>query len=441
MPKPASGYASRLDAALRACAKIVAENGWASAALLAERLGVTDRMARNYLVDLMELGALEYAGGGRYVLSSRARCLLEASEALGEEFSVEAVAAQSLDKPAVLESVLEKVYRIKAKVEELGDREGLRRRFLGLRPPEGFCGDRMVLSARDLEPERVARVVGEACNGQLKNYVFLNAIPLTVAFVGSVAALVELDEVGQVSGLRFFRKPDIKEFRGAQPFDEGLYELTVEYPELLVAGRRIAARLLAARMKLLNLLEVVEGEYADLVVARGSMLPHGFIVSGSAELKRLSDEVRELHDRLLREAGRRGVSLASVVLAPRDYRLYEAVRRVLGFAVRRVSDAAFLSLVLEPWEYTAPMRVAKERGKEVEGWYEFYWKVGRRVIKVEYVTKGDPLAVQEELVRRLAPTMQVGGVPLGIAEARRDLERYLARLMKAFELALKGVGG
>lgn len=434
------GYAARLNDALRACVEVQAEHGYVTAQLLAERMGVTGRMARNYLADLVGVGALSYAGGGRYVLTGDASRLLE-EDAVGlGELDVEGVALSS-GGPEVLEALLERVYRIRRRLGRLGDPAVLREALLSMEPPEGFAGDRLVMSSRELEPGRPSALVGEASKGVLRTYVLAGAVRLSVAFVCSVAALARLDEMGQVLHSSFLRRPSLREFRGAEPFDEGLYELEVEAPELLVAGRRVATRLLAARLKLLNLLDAVETWEADAYVSRGSLLPHGFVPVRSRELERLSSEVRGLFDRLVWEAQERGLVLASLVAAPRDYRFFEAVAARLGVGGVRVSDAALLTLVLEPWEYTAPLKVERERGRKVEGWYEFYWRVGRRVVKVEYVARGDPAEAQERIVRVLAPNFLVGGEPVGVAEAVRDLERHVGFIKRAFETALRGVFG
>lgn len=436
MPKPASAYASRLDEALRVCAEVAGEAGYVTARLLAERMGVTDRMARNYLVDLLEAGALEYVGGGRYSLSSAARAKLGESEALGGRLGVEAVAAAGGWAPEVLEFMLERVYRLGSALRGLGDRGDLRRRLLGLGPPGDFVGDRLVYSAGEVEPRELGRIAGEACDYELRSYVVAALVPLTVAYVCSVAAVVKLGEGGQVEAVEFLRKPEVRDFRESEPLDGGLVELAVEHPELLLAGRRVAARLLAARLKLINVARAVE-RGVELAVSRGTLLPHGFVPPWGGALGRLHEEVSLKYGELVRRAGEGGTTLASIVDEPRDSRFYEAVRRELGLGPPRVSDGAFLSYALEPWEFTAPMRVAEERGRRVEGWFEFYWKVGRRVVKVEYVSAGDPLEVQLELVGALAPNMQVGGRPTGVAEAEAEARRHLGWVRRAFEQAMR----
>ena len=439
MPRTPAAYVSRLNAALKACAELAASEGFVTAQRLAEAMGVTERMARVYLVDLLELGALEYAGGGRYRLSAGSAGLLERWEAVGEELTVEGVVLGDPRREAV-SYMLEKAYRITEAVAGLGRRGELRSKLLSLSLPEEFAGGRLVSSSKGLEPGRAVFVAGEAAGARLANYVLAKYMPITVAYVSSVAALVRLAEFGQAESVEYLRRPSVKEFRGEEPFDGGPYELRVEYPELLAAGRRIAARLLAARLRLLNVADALE-RGAELVIAGGTMLPHGFVVPGSAELKRMAEELAELHRKVVELAAERGAALASFVRDPRDYRFYEAVRGWLGLKVRRVNDAAFLTAVLQPWEYTAPMQVERERGRLVEGWYEFYWKVGERVVKVEYVAKGDPLEVQEQLLRLLAPNLQVDGKPVGMSEASMELERHLQWVKRMFELALRVAPG
>lgn len=430
-----TGYISRLNVALRECAELAGQQGYVTAQALAARMGVTERMARNYLMDLLDLGALEYAGGGRYVLTGAARAKLEEGEVLGGEYTVEAVASARGWGGELSEYMLEKVYRLKGALRELGSREGVRRKLLQAEPPEGFSGGRLILSSRDVEPREVRRVAGEASGYALRGYVLAGLVPITVAYMCSVAAIVELNEVGQVEDLKFLRRPDVRDFRGGEPFDEGLVELAVEHPELLIAGRKVAARLLCARLKLANMLDAVE-RGVELAVSKGTLLPHGFVLPGSELFKRLEREVAERYEKLVERARERGVTLASIIDEPRDYRFYEAVRGLLGLKLARVSDAAFLSYVLDQWEYTAPLRVSRERGRSVEDWYEFYWKVGERLIKVEYVTRSDPVEAQRELIASLAPNLQVGGMPVGVSEAESAAKAHLSWIRRAFEQAL-----
>jgi len=140
MPRTPAAYVSRLNAVLRACAELAASEGFVTAQRLAEAVGVTERMARVYLVDLLELGVLEYAGGGRYRLSAGSAGLLERWEAVGEELSVEGVVLGDPRREAV-SYMLEKAYRIGEAVASLGRREELRRKLLSLSPPEGRSGE------------------------------------------------------------------------------------------------------------------------------------------------------------------------------------------------------------------------------------------------------------------------------------------------------------
>ncbi|MEM2246064.1 MAG: hypothetical protein QXU91_06365 [Thermofilum sp.] len=440
MPSGSLAHISRLDEALRACVELAGSRGYVTASELAARMGAGERMARNYLVDLREVGALEYVGGGRYVLTGAAREGLLGAEVFGEGLTVEGVASRVLWRAEVLDFMVERAYRLVRAVEGLADREGLRRRLLELSPPEGFAGDRLVASSREVSGRRVERLAGEAGAAQVESYVFMKLMPVTVVFVCSAAAITRLDEWGRVSSLELRRRPDARDFKGGEPFDEGLAELALEYPELLVAGRRIAARLLLARLRLRNVLDALESG-VELVVSKGTLLPHGFLLPGSELLKMLQGEVEELFRRAQERAAELGVPLASITAEPRDYRFCEAVGRELGLRLQRVSDAVLLTYLLEPWEYTAPMELREERGRRVENWFEFYWKVGSRLLKVEYVAREDPVGAQRALIASLAPNMQVGGSPTGVAEAEVEARRHLRWVKLNFTLALKRAAG
>jgi len=436
LPAAPVAYASRLEGVFKACLELSAERGYFTPSELAERLGVTERMARYYLIDLVSIGAVEYAGGGRYRLTEGASRAVLRAEVFGADSQLESVVAETLlSNPEVADALFERVYRLRKRLEALGDRAALRRAFESL-AGDVLVGDRAILSSRELEPSRPSTLAGAAYEAMLRDYALAGSIVIAVAYLAACVAHVQLDEAGQVSGVRFVRRPDLRSFRGSQPFDEGVLELAVERPELLAAGRRLAARFIVARMTYEAMRSQVESEPPELALLGGSLWPHGFVVWGSRELQKLKEGMESAFLDLLDAASSRGVTLAGVVLVPRDSRLFAAVSGRLGLGGPAVSDFALLSYVLEPWEYTAPMSLERERGKSVSGWYEFYWKVGERLVKVEYVTRSDPLAVQEEIVRALKGNFYARGEPLGVAEARAEAGRLVKHLEAWFRGAL-----
>lgn len=436
MPAAAAAYASRLEAAFRACLEVSGEKGYFTPSELAARMGVSERMARYYLIDLMSIGAVEYMGSGRYRLTENASRALLRAEVFGSDSPMEEVVTGHLAlNPEAAEYMLERVYRLRKRLEALGDRDRLRSALEGLAGTV-FEGDRAVYSSKDLEPQEAARVAGAAYEAMLRSYVVAGSIVLTAAYLGSCVALLELDEGGQVASVKYVRRPDLRQFRGSEPFEDGVLELAVERPELLVAGRKLASRFIVSRMMFESLASVLESEAPELAVVGGSLWPHGFLTWSSRELQRLKGEAEEKFLDLLEAARRKGVVLVGVVSAVRDSRVFAAVSERLGLGLSGMSDLAFLNYLLDPWEYTAPMRLEREKGREVEGWYEFYWKVGRRLVRIEYVTRKDPLAVQEEIVRALKNKFYASGEPLGVAEARAEASKLVRLVESMFRGAL-----
>ncbi|QOJ78815.1 DNA double-strand break repair nuclease NurA [Infirmifilum lucidum] len=444
MPAAPVAYAFRLEAAFKACLEASVDKGYFTPSELAARMGVSERMARYYLIDLISLGAVEYAGGGRYRIAENASKALLRAEVFGSEFLLEEAVAEALaGSPEAAEAMLERVYRLRKRIEALGDRGTLRRAL------EGLAGvvlesEKAIYSARDVEPLRPLHIAGASYESLLRSYVVAGGVVLAAAYLGSCVASLKLDEEGQVESVRYVRRPDLKSFRGSQPFDEGVLELALERPELLAAGRKLAARFIVSRMTFEALADVVRSDGVELALVGGSLLPHGFLVWASRELQTLRESMENSFLELLEAAEARGVTLVGVVPASRDSRFFAAVSERLGAGLSGVSDLAFLSYVLDPWEYTAPMRVEKERGREVRNWYEFYWKVGSRLLKIEYVTWGDPLLVQENIVRALKGNFYASGEPVGVREARAEASK-LVRLLEAMfrgalEVVIRGEG-
>jgi len=69
MPKAPSTYAGRLTLVMNTVLELSAEGNLVEVARVAECLNVTERMARDYLSDLEELGLLEYQGMGVYTVN------------------------------------------------------------------------------------------------------------------------------------------------------------------------------------------------------------------------------------------------------------------------------------------------------------------------------------------------------------------------------------
>ena len=396
------------------------------------------------------MGLAFYEGGGRYVLNSEALApVLSRAEALnGGELRVDDFLPDVLARASRDDAFLRKALKILDKLgATVSGRLELRDRLLRTEPPGGspFVGDRLLVPkssyAQELRGLASSKALGESSGYHLSNYLAGGCVPLTVAYVASCALVAAFDELGDLVESRARKKPSVRKFSGQEPFgeDEPLYELSVEYPELLMLGRKMASRLLKEYYRFRNCAEVLEEEEGlAIAVTRGSLLPHGFVLARECDvLRRLMRSVREAFDEAVKRSSEKGVVLVGISKSPRDYRFFGAVKELLGLRMPPMSDYAFLHSVMRDGDATAPMSLPRERGRVVENWYEFYVRRGPYLYKLEYVTDRDPVEVQREILTLLYPAFLVGGSLPMVAEAERYCRTYLARIKQRFESALR----
>ena len=439
--KAPSTYSSRLALAMVTVLEISAGKGLVEVSEVAKALDVTERMAREYLSDLEELGLLEYVGLGVYsVKRSRVRDILMKFEAEGgiqlriQDFMVETPYFHR------------KAARLLSKIKPLISRgREIRELLLKSGQLNNLCGDRALYTKEDyisdLRSLENATALGEASTSEISNYVVGYAIPLTVSYIASAIAELEFGRSGELLGIRFAVRPKLREFKEEEPFEEGepLYELSVEYPELLLLGRKIATRLLRDIERYKNLLGKV-GKEPSFAVTLGSLRPHGFTVSSRCRiLDALLKKSQELFEKVIDTCSRKGLTLVSLVNDPRDNRFVKTVSEILNLNRLGLSDIAFLSAIMLDGDATAPMKLEEERGRRVKNWYEFYFRRGLRVFKIEYVTTRDPIEVQKEIIGLLYPQFEVGGRLPFVSEALARAKTHVNYIRIRFEAALKSL--
>jgi len=432
--------------------RISAKKGFITPYDIAEELKVTARAARDYLSDFTNMGLMFYEGAGRYVVNREAlHDVVQESQTIGdsqlriEDFMPEVLAKASRNNVFFKKAlkIIKKLGYSLEKVDEI--REALLKPGSTKGYEDLFVGDRLLYTRAqyDLMLKGLvnAKAVGEYSHSILSNYIIGGTFPLTVAYLTSCAVIAEFDHVGELASTRVKRKPEIKPFSGKEPYndDELLYELSVEYPELLTLGRKIASRFLKEHYRYSNCIEILKDERElTIVVSKGSLLPHGFVLAKKCDvLKTLMKSMLESFKELIDLADKRSITLVAISKTPRDNRYFKAVRELLNLNLPSMSDYAFLYPLMRDGDATSPMRVPKERGKNVENWYEFYLKRGNYLYKLEYVTKRDPLEEQREILSILYPAFIVGGSLPMITEAERYCITHLSNLKLHFEAALR----
>jgi hypothetical protein len=454
MGRTGSTYRARLTLILNACLEIFSERGVVDVASLADRVDLTERAVKDYLDDLSNLDILTYEGAGRYrVNTSRVddvagELLFEPkSSVLVEDFVGQDFAAQA-------EVVSDKVRRLLEKLDFpkiLGGE--VRERLCGVRVEDsGFAdcllGETLVLPkfAGDLFLDNVF-VCGSASAHRLEHWALLDFSLLSVVALSSGAYLGFFDKnfLDQGKSLsRYF--PDLHSYRGLEPFVEGepFFEMSTDFPELLEAGRSIAARYLREIQHYRLAIEMIEefGDRFQVFFRLGSLAPHGFMVY-SRELVRLRDRCHELYYSFLEAAGKRGVVPVGVVPISMDNFFFKIVRGVLKRDLGSTNDLNFLSMVLRDGDSTCLIRRGREKGKPpTEDIYEFYVMKKPFVTKYEFVSK-NPLEDQKRIadlaysLSSIPLKARFEGGPSVVSSAKNVAMVNLEQLMRAVKGSIK----
>lgn len=456
MGRTGSTYRARLTLILNACLEVFTEQGVVNVASLADKVDLTERSVKDYLDDLSNLDVLAYEGAGRYrVNTSRiddvtSELLFEPKSAvLVEDFVGQDIAAQ-----AELISVSDKVRRLLEKLDFpkiLGGE--VRERLSGVRVEDTEYADRLlgetlVLSkyARDLVLDNVF-VCGSASAHRLEHWALLDFSLLSVVALSSGAYLGFFDKniLDQSKSLSHYI-PDLHSYGGFEPFVEGepFFEMSTDFPELLEAGRSIAARYLREIQHYRLAMEMIE-EHSDkfrVYFKLGSLAPHGFMVY-SKELVRLRDRCHELYYKFLETAKNSGVIPVGVVPISMDNFFFKIVRRVLGQEIGSTNDLNFLSMVLEDGDTTCLIDRGHEKDKPpTEDNYEFYVMKKPLVTKYEFVSK-NPLEDQKQIadlafsLSSIPLRTRFEGGPSVVSSAKNVAVVNLEQLMRAVKGSLK----
>jgi len=427
--------------------------GYIDAKTLAEQAGLTDRAVRDYLNDLLNLGVLSYIGGGRYRVNK------EVVEGVLRTYHIEPSIQLKIDDfitPSFVQNILRtrelenKVRRVLRKLNlELVFSGSLRDKIRGLRIGSGeygpLIGDRIILDgvSRDIVLDDVW-VPGSFSAKHISHYGLGYYAMLSIVYL-SAGAYIGYFEKNFLNDHRSIKRvvPELISFSERQPFIPGdpFYEISTDFPELLDAGRRLAARLLKEILHYHLDIRMLEeyGDLFDVYLRSGTLVPHGFFVQAK-KLVQLKDECHQLFYKLIDLGKKKGVIVAGITPFSVDNILLKTVEEILDTKIADTTDLNFLMSVMEDKDTTCLIKRGREKGKPpIDNYYEFYMKWREYVVRIDFVSHEDPWSEYEKLRDLVYSTFvyppRIGVYPApGIINSAQELAyRNLTQLMRTIE--------
>ncbi len=409
MVRTSAMYFERLRSVLHKCLRLGLCYGVITIDMLARELGIGERGLRDYLRDLTTMGVIEYLGAGRYRINtdrinSISRYLDGGSLDITDFFDDELI--RSIRASREIEDRVSRIFE-RLNVKKLLDRdfrmEVLNFRYSGVLTIDGarIVGDRLILpGVSESFPLDRMYVGGSGYGYSVDNRVLWSSArepfaTLTLAFT-SAASFVAWFEGDRLDYSKSWSDihPSFREYTGRSPFVRGepFYELVTGYPELLDFARRLAARLIAQQIHYNVILSAIDskGSDMDVLFVGGSLFPHGYVIEAKRLLE-LKSIVEKTFDKLVSMARKYRVLLAGVNFKPHDNVFIRFLRKYLDVEFGHINDTNALLFLLNDGDTTAPINRFSEKGRRrIDEWYEFYMKVGDRVVKVEYISLGEP---------------------------------------------------
>ncbi|MGQ4891687.1 MAG: hypothetical protein ACP6IP_04265 [Candidatus Njordarchaeia archaeon] len=455
MVKTPQSLLVRLSDILNHVLRLSALYGYVKTSDVIDATGLTDRIVRDYLNYLVDLGVLEYAGSGVYhVNKSR---VAEVLAFLEPEPYTQLKITHFIDQKLLNEwrSTRELTGKISRVLEKLnfgllfadGElKEEIRRLVPGF--SGNVVGDRFILenAANRILLDDVM-VPGSSAAYHLHNYGYGDFVILTNIYISS-AIYGAYYSGDQIDGSKSVERviPDFKDFWGREPFEVGdpFYEISTDLPDLLGFARNIAARYLMDIMHLKLDIWFIEkyGDRFDVLFRAGDFIPHGFVVE-ARKLIQLREEVNNLFYKLVKVARKKNVLLAGITYRIHDNIFLKNVERALGKKLAETTDDNFLSFILDDGDTTTLIYRESEKGRiKVRNWYEFYIKYRSEVYRIDFIAFNDPFEDYEK-IRDLAysasilpprPGLYPGPSSISISQAKArmkvlNLERTISAVL------------
>lgn len=404
MPKSPVTYYVRLSDLINICHEIYSSYGVITPDLVAMRSNLTDRIVRDYLNDLVNLGVLKYIGNGRFIINEDK--LAQVVKSLNLEPRMQLRLNDYIDAKMI--DALKRNIFIKRKTKTIIDKLGLRYIFttdfkekiydtdLG-RGIESIIGSRFIYSqaARNIPLDNIY-LGGSAYSYRIKDYGVRTWAVLSVVYLSASSYIAYYKDNALDTKRSIVRTvPELVSYGEREPFlpEEPFYELTTDFPELLDMGRKIAARLLMQLLhyKLDRYMIERYGDEFDIYMRYGSLFPHGFILKSKTLIK-LKEEVTNEFNKLIKTAKDKGVIIAGISNRINDNYLVRRIIQYFGMRLPMTTDDNFLAAIMEDGDTTALIARESERGRPViRNWYEFYIRFRTDILKVEFLARGDPV--------------------------------------------------
>ncbi len=401
MGRTGSTYRARLVFLINTCMNLFMEEGEVNVKNLADRADLSERLVRDYIDDLTALDVLTYKGHGKYEVN------LEYVESIKKAQEVEPYQFQLTEflSPIRVKPVEDKVREVLKKANfayEYG--EELYSLLSTSAPPfDSFIGEKIILhkKAKNILLDEMY-LPGSSATREKKDRSFYDFAFFTVTCICSVSYIGYFENNMLIHNKSdTIEYPRTETFTGKDPFkaDEPFYELVTDFPELLSAGRSIAARFLEKIQHYKADLETVErwGDKLDILFHDGSLFPHGFFVQ-SRKLEELWQTAHKLFSQIKHESEKKNILWVGVVRKPQDNIYTKSIQKTLVPDLQDSSDFYLFYNLLRDRDITCLVKRGKEKGKpDVENMYEFYLKRAPEVVRLEFFSLGDPLIEQETI--------------------------------------------
>jgi len=455
VPKNPVTYYTRLSDLINICHELYASYGVITPDLVAMRSKLTDRIVRDYLNDLTNLGILRYIGGGKFIINEdrlahvvksldlEPRTQLRLDDYLDQKLintlrqnTFLRTKTQSILKKLGLQHIFTMDFKKKLYDTDLGNGIGsiIGSRFIYSRAAKNIYLDDIYLG-------------GSAYSYKIRDYGVKAWAVLSVAYLSSSSYIAYYKDNTLDNKKSLIKTiPELASYGGKEPFlpEEPFYELTTDFPELLDMGRKIAARLLVQLLhyRLDRLMIEEYGDKFDIYFRYGSLFPHGFVLK-SKKLIELKEEVIKEFNKLIKIADDRGVILAGISCKINDNYLVRKITQYFGMRFPMTTDDNFLAAVMEDGDTTALIARESEKGRpKIMNWYEFYLRFRNDVLKVEFLSRGDPVKDYErlrDLVYSSATTKVTQDLPAGpgpVITAVINASMHTGELERAITAAL-----
>ena len=406
MGRTGSTYRARLVFLINTCTNLFLEEGEVNVKSLAERADLSERLIRDYIDDLTVLGVLSYKGHGKYDVD------LEHVEATINAQDIEPYQLQLSEffSPAYVsilktKPVADKVRKVLEKANFAYEyAEDFYPKLSNSAPPlDNLIGEKIILKkrAKNVMLDDIY-LPGSSAIREKKDSSFYDFAFFTITYICAVSYIGYFEKNMLIHNKsEVIEYPRTETFTGKDPFtaDEPFYELVTDFPELLSAGRSIAARFLEKIQHYKADLETLDqwGDNLEFLIHDGSLFPHGIFVQ-SRKLVEVWNSMHKLFSRMKQESEKRNIFWIGVVRKPQDNIFTKSLQTTLLPDLRDSGDFYLFYNLLRDRDLTCLVKRRKEKGRpDIENLYEFYLKRDPHVIRVEFLSLDDPLAEQEKI--------------------------------------------